>query len=642
MGDGPGRPAPRPMSAALTLAPGAEVLSGGQRYVITHVPDLTSVLAKHPDTGERVRLPVRSLAPAPQPGADAPSGADVDLEAVTDEDWTEANRRFEAIRPLLGRRRTQAEVQERAKAARAHWTTLYAWIRAYNATGKVSALLPRKSMGGRGKSRLDPAVETILQETIEDYYLRSQKPSVQKTIEEVKRRLRNARLPAPHPNTVRNRIARLSDERRLARREGRKHAEQRFARIRGAVPGAEAPLALVQIDHTKLDVIVVDDEHRRPVGRPWVTLAMDVFSRTVLGLYVSLDPPSTLSVGMCLVHAILPKERWLADREVEAEWPCWGMPRIVHADNAKEFHGDMLARAADEYQFELRWRPKGQPHFGGHVERLLGTFTNDLHTLPGTTFSNPGQRGDYDSEGRAALTVRELERWLATLVTKVYHARIHSSLGTTPLKRWEEGVFGTGGQLGTGVPARFTDEERLTLDFLPSVERTVQRYGVVIDGVRYWSEALSRWIHAKDPAVPQRKRKFRFRRDPRDISVIYFYDPDVLQYYAIPYGDASHPRMSIWELREARRLAKERRGEHVDEAAIFDAYEELRHQEKTAVKTTKRVRRRRQRRREHRASVRPLAPTAEAVPESTRSTHDPGAAPVKAFAEIDEFEEEER
>ena len=36
-----------------------------------------------------------------------------------------------------------------------------------------------------------------------------------------------------------------------------------------------------------------------------------------------------------------------------------------------------------------------------------------VHVLPGTTFSNAKVRGDYDAEGRAVFTLRELEAWLA-------------------------------------------------------------------------------------------------------------------------------------------------------------------------------------------------------------------------------------
>ncbi len=51
-----------------------------------------------------------------------------------------------------------------------------------------------------------------------------------------------------------------------------------------------------------------------------------------------------------------------------------------------------------------------------------------VHVLPGTTFSNVGQRGSYDSDKAACLTLDELERWLAVAVDKYYHLRPHEGL----------------------------------------------------------------------------------------------------------------------------------------------------------------------------------------------------------------------
>ena len=67
-------------------------------------------------------------------------------------------------------------------------------------------------------------------------------------------------------------------------------------------------LEVVQIDHTPVDVIVVDEAHRLPIGRPWLTLAIDVATRVVVGFYVSLEAPSSTSVALCLTHAVLPRK----------------------------------------------------------------------------------------------------------------------------------------------------------------------------------------------------------------------------------------------------------------------------------------------------------------------------------------------
>jgi putative transposase len=209
----------------------------------------------------------------------------------------------------------------------------------------------------------------------------------------VARRCREAQLRAPNTNTVRVRIAAIPARERLGRRSHRKAAVDQFAPRPGVFDSAQRPLDLVQIDHTKLDIIVVDDEQRLPIGRPWITLAIDVYSRMVASFYISLDPPGAIATGLCIAHATLPKEAWLAKLGVGSQWPCWGLAARIHLDNAKEFHGEMVRRACEQYGIVLEYRPVAQPHMGGHIERMLGTLLGALHELPGATFSSPQQRG---------------------------------------------------------------------------------------------------------------------------------------------------------------------------------------------------------------------------------------------------------
>jgi putative transposase len=593
----------------VTIAPGAKVESGGRRYEITHLLDLEAVLAKDEETGRTERLLIKDITPAvKKKQAEGGPQSEQELSLISEEDWQEAQRRFTHMRPLLlASRRSRAMVEEVARALELHPATVYRLINAYERTGRVSSLIPPKRDGGRGRTHLQPEVEKIVQDTIQNFYLGKQQRSMEKTCKEVARLCRNAGLEPPHDNTVRNRINAITDREKVARRRGTRAAKEQFDPIQGHFPGADWPLAVIQIDHTLLDIILVDDIYRRPVGRPWIALAIDVFSRMVVGFYISFDPPDALSVGLCIAHGILPKEKWLAKYDIITPWPCWGVPRTIHADNAKVFRGNMLKRAGEEHGIDLDWRPVATPHWGGHIERLLGTFLKEIHSLPGTTFSNPKERGEYDSEKKAAMTLSEFEKWLATFIVEVYHQRVHSSLKMSPVKKYEEGIFGTKDKPGTGLPARVTDEDRLRLDFMPYIERTVQGYGVVVDEIHYYHDVLRRFINATDPDNPKLKRQFIFKRDPRNISQLYFYDPEVKLYYAIPYRDTSHPPMSIWELREVRRQLEKEGYENVNEQLIFDAYERMRRQEEEAVRETKKARRARQRRADHQKAEQPKA-----------------------------------
>ena len=100
------------------------------------------------------------------------------------------------------------------------------------------------------------------------------------------------------------------------------------------------------------------------------------------------------------------------------------------------------------------------------MERWLGTFAPELQNLPGATFSNPAERGEYDSEGQAAWTLTEFEKWLAPFLTEVYQQRLPSAWGVAPIQKYEST---SPKNAGWNV-----DERRLKLDCMPYLERTVQ------------------------------------------------------------------------------------------------------------------------------------------------------------------------
>lgn len=171
---------------------------------------------------------------------------------------------------------------------------------------------------------------------------------------------------------------------------------------------------------------------------------------------------------------------------------------------------------------------------------------------------------------------------------------------------------------------------------MPYEERTVQAHGIVINAIQYYDDVLRPWIHATDPrdTTGRRKRKFIVRRDPRDLSRIYFYDPDLKQYFAIPYRHTAYPPMSIWELREVRRQLKAEGRKAVNAELLFDAYNRLRRLEAEAVSHTQKARREAQRRRHHTQGERPMP--ARVVSEVDHPLERP--EDIRPFEEIEELD----
>ncbi|MFV0543022.1 MAG: Mu transposase C-terminal domain-containing protein [Marinicella pacifica] len=519
---------------------------------------------------------------------------------LTDDEWKLIQHRFQIIEPLVDvPKRSRQLVSDRAKETAVSTNTIYNWLKKYERSGLLTSLLPKRRSDA-GKTAFSKEVEKIIGEVIEREFMDKRRKSVAKVCDEVRRECFNRGFKAPHRNTIRNRIKLLNNKQVMKARHSSQEAAHYYRTINGEFPHADAPLRVIQIDHTKLDIILVDDVHRINIGRPFITLACCVHSRVVFGVWVGFENPSALSVGLTISQGILAKDKYLEKVGVDGKWPIWGIPTCIHADNAKEFRGEMLKMACQQHNVRIEWRPVGKPQYGAHIERLLGTFSQEIHTLPGTTSSSVAKKGSYNAEKEASLTLGEFEEWLVNYIVNVYHQREHSSLGMSPLQKLAEGIHGNEQVPGVGTLAKIKSEheEQFKLDFMPHVERTVQNYGIVWNKIYYYHDVLRPWNNAEDEKQNKHKKKFIIKYDPRDISSIYFYDPSLNEYFLIPYRDISKPMMSIWELREVKKHLKDQNHHEIDEALIFRTFERMKEIEEAAVSKTVKARRKQQTRKQ--------------------------------------------
>lgn len=510
-----------------------------------------------------------------------------ELSMVDAAAWDEARRYLPVIRRLAeNSARKRRDVLAAAAELGCGPTHVYALLRRYLADARLTSLLPRRRGPERGSSLLDQEVDGLIREMIDSIYLTRQRPRIVHLVDEVRRQCAARGLAAPSRKAITVRLRARPAREVTAKREGHKAVRDRYLPAVGSLE-AHWPLSLIQIDHTLVDVIVVDSETRAPIQRPWLTLAIDVCTRCVAGFHLSLEPPSATSVALCLSHAVLAKESWLAERGIDGIWPVRGIPERLHLDNAKEFRSEALKRGCEQYGIAIDYRPVRTPHYGGHIERLIGTMMGKVHLLPGTTFSDVRQKGDLNPEKTAAMTLDEVERWLGHAIAGVYHRDLHRGIGTTPLAAWECGIAGDGATLGRGEPMAVADPRRFLIDFLPIARRRIRRDGVALHSIAYWADVLSTWIGDPEPMI--------IRYDPRDLSRIYLLGPDGT-YYDLSYRDLRRPPISLWEHRLALKRLREEGRALVDEAAIFRTIEAMRAIADDAVRASKTARRRRERR----------------------------------------------
>jgi putative transposase len=286
-------------------------------------------------------------------------------DKISDKLWTLGWRRKHIIAPLARQERvTQHEITEAARKLNLGRAMVFRLVGRYRREYRTSALIPETSGRKPGSRILEGEQEQLIQAKIADFYLCPERPTVAALHREILVASHKAGVSPPSYKTVRRRVAEFDRSTLLKKRYGAKEAAQRLSPVREGLLVSE-PLQLVQIDHTLVDVIVVDEIERKPIGRPWLTLAVDVATRMVPGFHLTLEAPCATSVALALSMAVLPKERLLAKHGLNLNWPCHGLPECVHLDNAREFYSKALKRGCQEYGIEIRYRPPGRPHLGG-------------------------------------------------------------------------------------------------------------------------------------------------------------------------------------------------------------------------------------------------------------------------------------
>jgi putative transposase len=399
--------------------------------------------------------------------------------------WSAAVERERVIAALAAAPQvSRSEVEGAAQELELSRAMVYRLVARYRRDPHTGALLSHSPGRRSGTRLLGERMEQIVAQAIKTFFLTPERPSVTALHRVVSSECKKAGLPAPSYNTIRARVKSVDLKEIVHHRGGPKAARDQFRPVSGKGLRPTRPLELFQIDHTPVDVIVVDEIDRHPIGRPWLTLVIDVATRMIAGYYLSFDHPSSTSVALALSHAVLPKEKYLGHLGVVAEWPVSGLPAVVHLDNAEEFHARALERGCQEHGIRLEYRPPLQPQFGGHIERLIGSLMKAMHLLPGTTFSSAKERGEYDSEGKAVMTIGELEMWLALQVTGGYHDAFHRGLGGRPIDAWRRRLDGT----RLRHPA---DPGRFYIDFLPFERRLIRRDGIQLFRIHYSDNALT-------------------------------------------------------------------------------------------------------------------------------------------------------
>ncbi|WP_136612139.1 Mu transposase C-terminal domain-containing protein [Sinomonas albida] len=343
--------------------------------------------------------------------------------------------------------------------------------------------LARPSRGDKGTKR----TPSELVEAVEALALGRPAPTAAYIHRRVGDIARSRGLSAPGYTTVRDIIKGIDPGLRTLAAEGGAAYRDRFELVFRRT--AAAPNEQWQMDHTLLDVVILDEQQQ--AVRPWLTVALDDYSRAVAGYSLSVQAPTAEHSALAFHQAV--------SRKHDPAWVVSGLPDVLYSDHGSDFTSARLEQVCLDLHIRLVHSHAGRPQGRGKIERFYRTLTTELLPhLPG--FIPHGTGGKPLSE--PSLTIRQLDEILERFIVHEYNERSHSETKAAPHARWR----------GTGfVPRSPAHPEDIDLLLLTAATtRRVQRDGIQFASTRYISPVLAAYV-GEDVTV---------RYDPRDLGEI--------------------------------------------------------------------------------------------------------------------------
>lgn len=370
----------------------------------------------------------------------------------------------------------------------------------------------RDNRGKNSPRRLADEVEAEIPKAI-DYYYGSRPRGYNDAYGELHEAIKklNEKLPAenklkyPRPEVLRRRIDEAMTYDNLARKTTGSEAWRKIHGHREHIT-AERPLELAIIDTTPLDVHVLDSRRLIPLGRPYLTACIDVYSRMLLGFFITFEPPSLYSVLATLKR--VNRHKGYVQKlypQIKRPWDGWGCPTEILLDRDWAHQSPSFQHSMTNLGTEVHYAPADTPQYKAIGERLFATINAGLiHKLAGAVRYNVYvmRQVGLDPAKDTLITFEDLNELLHEF-NEVYSYRPHDGVGAIPARLWREGL---------AIQRRRWIKDVAALDHVlgPVHRATISGNGIKFKNMR-WHDATVTSLLLNDLVRYEKKRS----QDPR-------------------------------------------------------------------------------------------------------------------------------
>ena len=449
------------------------------------------------------------------------------------------------------------------------WRSAAQWWSDYSKSNfDVASIIPKHHEKGNRKPRFNRLEESLTNIAISDY-LQKDHRSITSIYEKYKTQfiLQNEYRPdlkePIHCISYQGfckRINKLAKFEIISTRESKSKAKSEFRYVDTHIPPSRV-LERVELDHTILHLILLDDVLRVPLGRACLTLLIDCFSRCLIGFSLGFDKPGYNPVRHALLNAFKPKDyvhKMYPD--IINDWPCYGKPELIVVDNGAEFWGKSIEQSCKELNINIQYNPVRNPWLKPKIEGSFAIINKELiDNIPGKIISTLIDNYEYDPQKDAIMGFSEFLNIFHRWVIDDYHRDSDSRKTFVPYLLWQEGA-------SQFPPKTFSNEEKSKLDIILGIPSKSfhSKGGIHIHSLRYDSEELASYRRSYNEN--ELNKKVLIKTNPDDISSIYVYIDKTHKYLKVPCVDrvGYTKELSLFQHNINKKIHREYIGNKID------------------------------------------------------------------------------
>jgi putative transposase len=427
------------------------------------------------------------------------------------------------------------EVVEEYQVKIVSWRTLKRWLDRYVEMG-MRGLIPMTELKGNRESRVPEETDSYIYDalmTLKNKEKISYNTAFTKfkdwVLIENSTRADDIQLPLITYQSFIKRAAKLAPYDVMVAQLGKAKADILFSTQRKAEPITKI-LDRAEIDHTTLDLFIIDEYLRLPLGRPTVTAVLDRKSRSILGAYIGFEPPSFLSISKAVKNAISDKTALMAEYpSVKGKWHCRGVFTYIATDVGIDFTSKMFEESLLDLGTTIVKNPVKKPWYKGAVESYFKTLNQTLlDDKPGKVFASLFDSNDYNPEKNAVISMTTFMDIFYCWLVDIYHCTPKGEDKVIPNISWLEDEV--------NVDTDPVSPERLDIIFSENDTRDNRSKGIVINNLWYSSNTLTKLRQSGYIS----EQKIKTNRE--NLSCIKVLNPISKTYFDVPAVDQDYTK----------------------------------------------------------------------------------------------------